>query len=162
MAGIAPDDALILPYRANPRRMEFSGTTGVGLSPEMMKSRERRLSSRPNATCTMGYARHCRPAGVEGHITRKRIASEPGDIPRLTSDENGLVRIGKAKRSFSDSSVTARQMDRVFGSDKGYRYRAAANVTMRTGVGLKLFAGLRICGQLEIMARQSISAARST
>jgi hypothetical protein len=24
------------------------------------------------------YARHCRPAGVEGHITRKRIASEPG------------------------------------------------------------------------------------
>jgi hypothetical protein len=28
MASIAPDDALILPYRANPRRMEFSGTTG--------------------------------------------------------------------------------------------------------------------------------------
>jgi hypothetical protein len=28
MGSIAPDDALILPYRANPRRMEFSGTTG--------------------------------------------------------------------------------------------------------------------------------------
>jgi hypothetical protein len=27
MASIAPDDALILPYCANPRRMEFSGTT---------------------------------------------------------------------------------------------------------------------------------------
>ena len=24
------------------------------------------------------YARHCRPAGVKGHITRKTIASEPG------------------------------------------------------------------------------------
>jgi hypothetical protein len=29
MAGIAPDDALSLPYRANPRRMGFSGTTGA-------------------------------------------------------------------------------------------------------------------------------------
>jgi hypothetical protein len=27
MASIAPHDALILPYRANPRRMGFSGTT---------------------------------------------------------------------------------------------------------------------------------------
>jgi hypothetical protein len=27
MASIAPDDALILPHCANPRRMEFSGTT---------------------------------------------------------------------------------------------------------------------------------------
>jgi hypothetical protein len=29
MASIAPDDALILPHCANPRRMEFSGTTGI-------------------------------------------------------------------------------------------------------------------------------------
>jgi len=29
MASIALDDALILSHRANPRRMEFSGTTGV-------------------------------------------------------------------------------------------------------------------------------------
>jgi hypothetical protein len=27
VASIAPDDALILPHRANPRRIEFSGTT---------------------------------------------------------------------------------------------------------------------------------------
>ena len=30
MAIISPDDALILPYRANPPRMEFLGTTGAG------------------------------------------------------------------------------------------------------------------------------------
>jgi len=28
IANIALDDALILPHRANPRRIEFSGTTG--------------------------------------------------------------------------------------------------------------------------------------
>jgi hypothetical protein len=28
IANIAFDDALILPHRANPRRIEFSGTTG--------------------------------------------------------------------------------------------------------------------------------------
>ena len=31
MASIGSDDALILPYRANPRRMEFLGTTGSSL-----------------------------------------------------------------------------------------------------------------------------------
>src|SRR5215472_12438150 len=30
MASIAPDDALILPHRANPRWIGFSGTTGFG------------------------------------------------------------------------------------------------------------------------------------
>jgi hypothetical protein len=29
MASIAPDDALILPHRANPRWIGFSGTTGL-------------------------------------------------------------------------------------------------------------------------------------
>jgi hypothetical protein len=29
IANIALDDALILPHRANPRRIEFSGTTEV-------------------------------------------------------------------------------------------------------------------------------------
>jgi predicted DNA-binding transcriptional regulator AlpA len=32
IANIALDDALILPHRANPRRIEFSGTTGLRLS----------------------------------------------------------------------------------------------------------------------------------
>jgi len=33
MASIALDDALILSHRANPRRMELSGTTGLRLVP---------------------------------------------------------------------------------------------------------------------------------
>ena len=28
--------------------------------------------------CNAAMRGHCRPAGVKGHITRKRIASEPG------------------------------------------------------------------------------------
>jgi hypothetical protein len=34
MASIALDDALILPYRANPRRMGFSGTTVATIEPD--------------------------------------------------------------------------------------------------------------------------------
>ena len=44
------------------------------------------------------YARHCRPAGVEGHITRKRIASEAGisrDWPSVSSARDGPHREGE-------------------------------------------------------------------
>src|SRR5262245_15661812 len=40
MASIAPDDALILPHRANPRWIGFSGTTGPDhLGPELISER---------------------------------------------------------------------------------------------------------------------------
>ena len=70
---------------------------GVGLSPEMMKSRERRLSSRPNATCAMPLceALLSRRGRRPHHAHKDRVGT--WDIPRLTSDENGLVRIGKAR-----------------------------------------------------------------
>ena len=45
-----------------------------------------------------GYARHCGPAGVEGHITRKRIASEAGisrDWPSASSARDGPHREGE-------------------------------------------------------------------
>jgi hypothetical protein len=70
---------------------------GVGLSPEMMKSRERRLSSRPNATCAMPLceALSSRRGRRPHHAHKDRVGT--WDIPRLTSDENELVRIGKAR-----------------------------------------------------------------
>jgi hypothetical protein len=47
--------------------------------------------------CNVANARHCRPAGVEEHITRKWIASEPG-IPHVWPLLiMSAVRIGKAR-----------------------------------------------------------------
>ena len=43
------------------------------------------------------YARHCRPAGVEEHITRRWIASEPGRSRNWPSLFALAVRIGKAR-----------------------------------------------------------------
>jgi len=43
------------------------------------------------------YARHCRPAGVEEHITRRRIASEPGRSRVWPSAGQPAVRIGKVR-----------------------------------------------------------------
>ena len=47
------------------------------------------------------HARHCRPAGVQEHITRKRIASEAGISHVWPLIESSLsrtaVRIGKAR-----------------------------------------------------------------
>src|SRR5262249_44967893 len=61
------------------------------------------------------YARHCRPAGVEGHITRKRIALEPGrshvwpspadaDGPHREGEEPEPMMHGRGK---SDSAIVA-------------------------------------------------------
>ena len=48
--------------------------------------------------CKCRYARHCRPAGVKGHITRKRIASEAGisrDWPSVSRARDGPHREGE-------------------------------------------------------------------
>ncbi len=48
--------------------------------------------------CNAVIARHCGPAGVEGHITRKRIASEAGisrDWPSASSARDGPHREGE-------------------------------------------------------------------
>jgi hypothetical protein len=54
MASISPDDALILPYRANPRRMEFSGTTGKADATIRHSEPKDRLSDRLRS---LGYNR---------------------------------------------------------------------------------------------------------
>jgi len=54
--------------------------------PQVLHGRTRHVQCR--------YARHCRPAGVEGHITCTRIASEPG-ISRVWPS---VIRVGGPHR----------------------------------------------------------------
>ncbi len=67
---------------------------GVGLSHEMMKSREWRLYSWSNATCVMPVCEALSSRrGRRPHQAHKdRVGT--WDILRLTSDENVVVRVG--------------------------------------------------------------------
>src|SRR6202023_2887982 len=67
-----------------PRNDEFAGAETVVMV-------ERNMCNAVNAS-------HCRPAGVQEHITRKRIASEAGisrDWPSVSSERDGPHREGE-------------------------------------------------------------------
>jgi hypothetical protein len=96
-------------------------------------------------------------------LSRPSTSYIPPPRPRSNRINHSPRQCGRVRFRFHNLSFCELDFlrDSVTYRNEKLHCQAAANVTTRTGVGLKLFAGLRICGQLEITARQSISAARS-
>jgi hypothetical protein len=101
-ASAAQDDALILPQRANPSRMGFSGTTGhleMFLSERNFRPIRRvvfRPKSRVSPRCvTAGRTlerRHCLPGLHQRRVEVTAASALPSDLHRQLDDRRGDLR----------------------------------------------------------------------